>query len=119
VPARLWFIRDYGTGKSGQYRYYKCQRQIDSGQTVCPGRNISMERLDALVVQALTEHVCEPDHLQTLPEAWLQRSALADEDRRKELKQLRTRLTKLDEENANPIKAVRKGLWSLDESSDR
>ncbi len=73
-----------------------------------------MERLDEIVTGALITHVTAPHHLTKLLEAWLTQSGRAEEDRRRDLKQLRTRSTKLDEESARVIKLVRSGLISAD-----
>ena len=103
------------TGKSGRYLYYACQERLNAGRTGCEGRRIPMAQLDCIVTNALIEHVTAPDHLRQLLEAWSARSTATDESRKRDLKQLRTRLTKLDEESARVIKLVRSGLLPPDD----
>jgi site-specific DNA recombinase len=103
------------TGKSGQYRYYACHRRTKAGPTRCAGRRVRMEKLDDLVIGAVTEHVLQPDRLQTLLQAWIDRSDAAQTFRREKLKQLRSRMTMLEGESANVIKLVPNGLCSPDD----
>lgn len=51
------------TGKSGKYRYYKCTTRVNKGGTLCTSRNLSMERVDNLVLQQLTAHAFTPKRL--------------------------------------------------------
>ena len=103
------------TGKSGNYRYYSCQKEINSGPTICEGRRFPMKRLDDLVTNALIEHVTRPARLTELLQAWLAQSSSAEAERRQELKRLRTRVTLLDSESSRVIKLVRNGLYSPDD----
>ena len=43
------------TGKGGRYRYYVCAGRAQKGVTACPGQSISMDALDGMVLEALTE----------------------------------------------------------------
>ncbi|RVU00243.1 hypothetical protein EOE18_18415, partial [Novosphingobium umbonatum] len=61
------------TGKSGQYRYYACSRRATAATTECRGRRIPMEKLDDIVVKAVSKHVLQPDRLSTLLKTWLDR----------------------------------------------
>ncbi len=104
------------TGKSGQYRYYACHKRASSGVTACPGRRIPMIDLDNIVIGAIKHHVLHADRLQTVLAKWLELSEKVEVDRREHIKQLKTKLARLDEESANVIKLVRKGLVSADDS---
>ena len=48
------------TGKGGRYRYYKCNTRIGKGRTLCTARSIPMDKLDAMVLQALADRVFVP-----------------------------------------------------------
>lgn len=77
------------TGKSGQYRYYACSRRATRGETACTGRSIRMEKLDAIVLDALEERVLAPERLPELLTAFLEKSDESDQRRREELALLR------------------------------
>jgi site-specific DNA recombinase len=48
------------TGYGGRYRYYKCTNRINKGNKVCSSGNIQMERLDQLILKAMSEKVFTP-----------------------------------------------------------
>lgn len=100
------------TGKSGQYRYYACAARVKQGAESCRGRRIPMSTLDEIVVDAVGEHLTDPDRLSLLLQAWLDRSQTAVTERQIELKRLRARLTQLEGESARVIKLVRAGICS-------
>ncbi len=53
-----------GTSRSGQiHRYYACSTCARQGKTVCKGRSIRMDKLDALVTGQLAERLLEPQRL--------------------------------------------------------
>ncbi|MDZ4821372.1 MAG: recombinase family protein, partial [Planctomycetota bacterium] len=54
------------TGKSGRYRYYKCQTRIGRGIQACDSQSIPMEKLDRLVLEALAEKVFAPSRVKAL-----------------------------------------------------
>jgi site-specific DNA recombinase len=103
------------TGKSGQYRYYACAARTKQGSDACPGRRVSMEKLDGIVVDAVARHLTRPERLHALLQTWLDRSATAVSEREQELKRLRSRLTQLDGESASVIKLVRNQTLSPDD----
>lgn len=45
------------TGKSGQYRYYKCATRLGKHVDGCGSHNLLRERTDALVLSTLAEKV--------------------------------------------------------------
>jgi site-specific DNA recombinase len=53
-----------GTSKSGKvHRYYTCSACARQGKTVCKGRSIRMDKLDALVTDHLADRLLEPQRL--------------------------------------------------------
>jgi site-specific DNA recombinase len=53
-----------GTSQGGRiYRYYTCSACAIKGKTVCPGRSIRMDKLDALVTEHLIERLFKPERL--------------------------------------------------------
>ncbi len=105
------------TGKSGAYRYYACSARVKHGPEACGGRRMPMEKLDGIVVGAVADHLTRLERLNVLLQAWLDRSETAVEERRAELKRLRTRLTQLDGEAARVLKLVRNGVLSPDDAT--
>ncbi len=104
------------TGKSGRYRYYKCNTRIGQGRTLCTARSIPMEKLDATVLQALADRVFTPKRV---------RSMLADlrakikTGRSDEAEQLRVLTRELDEIKAaldRLYEAVERGVLPQDAS---
>ena len=103
------------TGKSGRYRYYACAARVKQGPNACPGRRMRMEALDAIVIDAVADHLTQPARLNALLQTWLDRSATAIAERQAELKRLRARLTQLEGESARVIKLVRNEVLSPDD----
>ena len=103
------------TGKSGQYRYYSCRNRTSGGPGICQGRRIRMEKLDDIVVGAIADHVLRFERLQFLLGEWIARAGQEESARRAEIKQLKTRLSRLESESTNVIKLVRNGLYSADD----
>lgn len=63
------------TGKSGRYKYYRCAKKSDAGETACKGVSIPMEELDEIVIGALESKILAPRRLQKLTEALVSRAA--------------------------------------------
>lgn len=103
------------TGKSGQYRYYSCRNRMSGGTALCQGRRIRMEKLDNLVVDAISDQVLQSYRLKSLLGKWIEHSGQADTARREEIRQLRARLSRLESESANVIKLIRNGLCAADD----
>mgnify|MGYP001017877701 CR=1 FL=1 len=89
------------TGKGGTYRYYKCRSRITKGKDVCMSNNIPMEKLNSLVLDALSKRVFTP-----------KRVSLMLKDLRKDLGRSRT-------ENDDQIKRLSKEYDELTQRTDR
>lgn len=61
------------TGKGGRYRYYACSTKARQGATACSGMAVPMEKLDDLVARHLEERLLQPERLQTILAAILDR----------------------------------------------
>ena len=61
------------TGKGGRYRYYACSTKARQGATACSGMAVPMEKLDDLVAQHLEERLLQPERLQVILAAILDR----------------------------------------------
>jgi hypothetical protein len=57
--------RNSGNPPSNRH-YYKCNRKIAQHAQACPTLPLRMERLDAMVLEALAEKVLDPQRLKAL-----------------------------------------------------
>lgn len=84
------------TGKGGAYKYYACSNRARSGASVCRGRRIGRDKLDAIVIEHLQTALLAPDRLRNLLSAWLDHTEKALDGRREQLRQLRSTQTFLE-----------------------
>ncbi len=70
------------TGKSGRYRYYTCCTKARQGVTGCPGRTVPMEKLDTLVADYIEQRLLQPQRLEKILSAVLDRREERAERRR-------------------------------------
>ncbi len=103
------------TGKSGRYRYYTCAGAAQKGTTPCPGRSIAMAALDGMVLEHLADRLFTPERLAVVLDAYISRSAEADQARRERLAQARRGLTEAEGRLARLIELVEHGLLALDD----
>ena len=61
------------TGKGGRYRYYTCSAKAQQGPTACEGMTVPMEKLDDLVACHLEERLLDPERLEEVLSAVLDR----------------------------------------------
>ena len=61
------------TGTSRLYRYYTCSTKARQGPTACEGMTVPMEKLDDLVAAHLEERLLDPDRLEEVLSAVLDR----------------------------------------------
>ena len=74
-----------------------------------------MQKLDQIVVNAISDHVLRSDRLQCLLVKWIERASQSETARREEIRQLRSRMSRLESESANVIKLVRIGRFNADD----
>lgn len=54
------------TGKSGRYKYYKCNKRTSQGKHVCDAPALPMDKLDAVVMDTLLNKVLVPERLKIM-----------------------------------------------------
>ena len=81
------------TGKGGRYRYYRCSRRLRV-ETACEGTSIRDEKLESVVIGAMTERLLRPERLRALLANLLDDSSAAVRERQAHLKALRTERTR-------------------------
>jgi site-specific DNA recombinase len=102
------------TGKGGRYRYYKCHTRIAKHNHDCDTPSIPMEKLDALVLQALADKVVSPERLKAMLKAMKARIKDAQTNQNTHLLILQKELSELEQATGRLYEAVEKGLLPMD-----
>ena len=102
------------TGKGGKYRYYKCQSRIAKGNAQCRSGNIPMQRLDELVLKALSDKVFTPERLKSMIAGMRERMRSSHSTQDARLKVLTRELNELKERSDRLFEAVESGHLPLD-----
>ena len=102
------------TGKGGRYRYYKCNTRIAKHNDECDTPAIPMEKLDALVLQALVDKVVSPDRLKVMLDALKTKIKDAQSEQNSHLQALQRELSELEIATGRLYEAVEKGFLPMD-----
>lgn len=103
------------TGKGGRYRYYACSTKARQGTTGCSGMTVPMEKLDALVVDHLEERLLQPERLETILAAVLDRRQEQTERKRDHIGELNKRATESELRLKRLYDAIEAGVADLDD----
>ena len=98
------------TGKSGKYRYYACSTCARQGKSACKGRSVPMDRLDALVVDSLSQSLFDPARMKELLSGLIQRVGSTQDRRQDQLKDLTKELRDIDQRINRLYEAVESGM---------
>ena len=101
------------TGKSGRYRYYTCCTKARQGAIGCPGRTVPMEKLDTLVADYIEQRLLQPQRLEKILSAVLDRREERAERRRGHIAQLRKRATEAEARLRRLYDAIESGVAEL------
>ncbi len=101
------------TGKSGRYRYYTCCTKARQGETGCPGRTVPMEKLDTLVADYIEQRLLQPQRLEKILSAVLDRREERAERRRGHIAQLRKRAAEAEARLKRLYDAIESGVAEL------
>jgi site-specific DNA recombinase len=105
-----------GTSKSRRvYRYYTCSSSAAKGKTVCQGRSVAMDKLDALVTDHLMERLFKPERLAVILASLASRRAEKAETLNGRLIALQQEVADSDEKLKRLYRLVEDGLTDLDE----
>ena len=77
------------TGKGGTYRYYCYSRSMKQGKTACSGMRIRMDRLDGMVLDHLSERLFQPERLEQLLGAYVDKALDGQAKAKERLRQAR------------------------------
>jgi len=103
------------TGKGGRYRYYACSMKARQGPTACDGMAVPMEKLDDLVVNHLEKQLLQPERLETVLAAALDRREEHAERRREHIAELNKRATESELRLKRLYDAIEAGVADLDD----
>ncbi len=105
-----------GTSKNRRvYRYYTCASCATKGKTVCKGRSIPMDKLDALVTHHLIEQLFAPERLAEMLQSLSARRAEKAESLNTRVMALQREVTNAEEKLKRLYRLVEDGLTDLDE----
>ncbi|WP_186400653.1 recombinase family protein [Stappia sp. P2PMeth1] len=103
------------TGKGGRYRYYACSMKARQGPTACEGMAVPMEKLDDLVVNHLEKQLLQPERLETVLAAALDRREEHAERRREHIAELIKRAAESELRLKRLYDAIEAGVADLDD----
>ncbi len=103
------------TGKGGRYRYYACSMKARQGPTACSGMAVPMDKLDDLVADHLEGQLLQPERLETVLAAALDRREAHAERRREHIAELNKRSAESELRLKRLYDAIEAGIADLDD----
>lgn len=103
------------TGKGGRYRYYACSMKARQGPTACEGMAVPMDKLDDLVACHLESQLLQPERLEIILAAVLDRREEQAERRREHIAELNKRTTESELRLKRLYDAIEAGIADLDD----
>ncbi len=103
------------TGKGGRYRYYACSTRARQGPTGCAGMAVPMEKLDDLVASHLEDRLLQPDRLETILAAVLDRRQARSERQREHIAELNRRAAESELRLKRLYDAIEAGVADIDD----
>ncbi len=103
------------TGKGGRYRYYACSTKARQGPTACEGMAVPMEKLDDLVARHLEDRLLQPERLEAILAAILDRREERAGRRREHIAELNKRTAESELRLKRLYDAIEAGVADLDD----
>ncbi|WP_420731389.1 recombinase family protein [Hwanghaeella sp. 1Z406] len=103
------------TGKGGRYRYYACSMKARQGPTACEGMAVPMQKLDDLVADHLEKQLLQPERLETILTAVLDRREECSKRHREHIAELNKRATESELRLKRLYAAIEAGVVNLDD----
>ena len=104
------------TGKGGQYRYYKCERQKHHSRHACTMPNIPMGKLDQEVRERLSERVFTPRRVHNMLISLKKQINAQDQGTKSRLTELNSALKKVESGLNRLYAGIEEGVLTLDET---
>ena len=86
-----------GTVKSGRYHYYKCAARQSKGNHACESRNLTMEKMDTLIIDQLANKICAPERLHGLIAELRKRTQNSKDDEQRKINMLNKQVSKQEQ----------------------
>lgn len=102
------------TGKSGQYKYYKCTNRKNKGNASCSSKNYPMKALDAAVLHTLAQQVLTDTHIQKIIAELRSRAASTKDSQQKRVNALMKQLKQMETRRNNLLNAIELGMIDHD-----
>jgi len=103
------------TGKSGRYRYYKCNTRIGQHNRACCTPAVSMPKLDKLVLDAFADEVLSPERLREMLKEMKGHLKDAHARQGESIRSLQRELNELETATNRLYEAVERDLLPMDE----
>lgn len=107
------------TGKGGRYRYYACSTRARQGPTGCAGMAVPMEKLDDLVASHLEDRLLQPERLEAILAAVLDRRQERSERQREHIAELNRRAAESELRLKRLYDAIEAGVADIDDPALR
>ncbi|WP_394701282.1 recombinase family protein [uncultured Propionivibrio sp.] len=98
------------TGKSGRYHYYKCANRQSKGNHACESRNLSMDALDALIVEQFANVICQPERLNQLISELRKRTKNSRVAEQEKINEISRQLKRTEQAQRNIITGIENGM---------
>ena len=107
------------TGKGGRYRYYKCTTRKNKGNLACDSKNLSMEKVDRIILNQLADKAFTPERIQGLMAAFRKQQQAKQQDTKQQQNVIQKQLEQLDERQHRLLDAIESGVVNLDELTQK
>ena len=98
------------SGKAEHYRYYTCCTKARKGTTGCGGRTVPMHKLDSLVVDYLEQRLLDPERLNEILAALLERRRSHGDRHMDRIAQLKRQAADADSKLTRLFAAIEDGV---------
>ncbi len=103
------------TGKYGLYKYYKCTSRCSKGNVACSSKSLPMDKVDKLVMEALTQKVFTPAKLQEILTEYRQNLLAQDATISEKVTLINRQIQQVEERQKRLLDAIELGALELDE----
>jgi site-specific DNA recombinase len=104
------------TGKSGRYRYCKCNTRIGEGIDYCTSENLPMQKLDALVLNSLADRVFTAARVRLMLESLAKHGKDSGNQHQRQLETLNRELAAVTQGMERLYEGVEQGVLKLDDT---
>lgn len=103
------------TGKYGLYKYYKCTSRCSKGNVACSSKTLPMDKVNKLVLDALTQKVFTPTRLQQLLTEYRKNLLAEDAAITEKVTMINRQMHQIEERQKRLLDAIELGAIELDE----